>query len=319
MMTKGCAEMGSVLTGKTDSALSIKFKMLQNKRYFEGYVMVLPFILLFAVFVIIPVVWGLVLSLTHYNMMQTMLWAGFSNYIELFLNDDLFITALRNTVWFAAIAGPIGFLASFFFAWVINQLKFRDAFSLAFYAPSIVSGIAISIIWLYLFSSDRLGLVNSTLLDLGFISEPMLWTMDPQLIMPLIIVISVWMSLGTGFLTNLAGLSNINIELYEAGAIDGVKNKFQELYYITYPQMKPQLLFNAIMSTVASLNVHEIAVTVAGFPSPDYSAHTLVGHMYDHGFIRFELGYASAIAFVLFLMNFLLGRLFMRLFSTKDE
>lgn len=307
------------ISEKTGSTVPERFKMLEYKRYFEGYMMILPFMLLFAVFVVIPVFWGLILSLTHYNMMQPMIWAGFTNYIELFLNDDLFITALRNTFWFAAIAGPAGFLASFFFAWVINQLKFRDAFSLAFYAPSIVSGIAISIIWLYLFSSDRLGLVNSTLLDIGAISEPLLWTMDPQLIMPLIILISVWMSLGTGFLTNLAGLSNVNIELYEAGAIDGIRNKFQELLYITYPQMKPQLLFNAIMSTVASLNVHEIAVTVAGFPSPDYAAHTIVGHMYDHGFIRFELGYASAIAFVLFAMNFLFGRLFMKLFSTKDE
>jgi len=299
------------------SALS--FRMLRYKRWLEGYIMVMPFLLLFAVFVVIPVIWGLVLSVTHYNIVQPMRFAGLSNYAELITNDDLFLTAFRNTVKFAIIAGPVGFMSSFLFAWVINQLKFRNLFSLAFYAPSIVSGTAMSVIWLYLFSSDRYGMVNNLLLRLGFIRDPLLWTMDPQLIMPLIILITLWMSLGTGFLTNLAGLSNVNLELYEAGAIDGIRNKFQELWYITYPQLKPQLLFNAIMSTVASLNVYEIAVSVAGFPSPDYSAHTIVAHMYDYGFIRFELGYASSIAFLLFLMTFLLGRLFMKLFSSKDE
>jgi multiple sugar transport system permease protein len=217
------------------------------------------------------------------------------------------------------ISGPVGFLSSFFFAWVINQLRFKLGFTLAFYAPSITSGVAMSVVWMILFSSDRYGYINSFLYKLNIISEPMLWTKDPLLIMPVIIVISLWMSLGSGFLTNLAGLSTINIELYESGKIDGIKNRFQELFYITMPLMKPYLLFNAIMSTVSALNMNDIAVSVAGFPSPDYAAHTIVAHMNDYGFTRYELGYASAIAIVLFAMKFIFGRIFFKLFSDKDE
>lgn len=293
-----------------------KKKGFLSARDVQGYVLFSPFALLFLAFIIIPIVWGIVLSLTHYNIVQPMRPAGLSNYVELFTNDDLFLKALGNTLRFALISGPIGFLSSFFFAWVINQLAFRNAFSLAFYAPSIVSSIAISVIWLYLFSSDRYGLVNTALLNLGLIHSPILWTKDPTYIMPLIIMISVWMSLGSGFLTNLAGLTALNPELSEAGAIDGVRNRFQDLYYVILPQMKPYLLFNAIMAVVNSLNVYDVAVSVAGFPSPDYSAHTIVAHMYDYGFIRFELGYASAIAFVLFLLNFSLGKIFMKILST---
>jgi multiple sugar transport system permease protein len=288
------------------------------RRYLEGYTMLLPFALVFFFFVVIPVLWNFGLSFTHYNIMQPMRFAGFTNYIELLINDELFLRAVKNTLGFAVIAGPAGFLASFFFAWTINQLRARNAFSLAFYAPSIVSGMAVSIVWLTLFSSDRYGWINSLLLNLDLIKGPILWTKDPKYIMPLVIIISVWMSMGSGFLTNLAGLANLNPELNEAGQIDGVKGRFQDLIYIVIPQMKPYLLFNAIMAIAGSLNVYDITVAVAGFPSPDYSAHTIVAHLYDYGFIRFELGYASAIAFILFLLNFLIGRFFMKVLAEKD-
>jgi len=309
-----------------DEAATSRIRLL-NERHIRrqkrrtqltGYLMLLPYLLVFVVFIIIPVIWGLVLSLTHYNIVQPMRWAGLTNYIEMFTNDDLFLTAFRNTLTFAIIAGPVGFLSSFLFAWVINQLKFRNAFSLAFYAPSITSGLALSVVWLYLFSPDRYGFVNNLIIRTGIIREPILWTMDPDSIMPLVILISLWMSLGAGFLTNLAGLNNIPHDLYEVGAIDGVRNKFQELLYITLPQMKPYLLFNAIMSTVAALNVSDLATAIAGFPSPDYAAHTIVVHMNDYAFTRFELGYASGIAFFLFLFNFTLGRIFMKLLASDD-
>jgi len=297
--------------------MSLKYGRV--KRWATGYVMAAPFYLMFVLFIVIPVIYGLVLSLTRYNIVQPMKFNGIENYRQLFTADDLFLKSIGNTLKFAVVAGPIGFICSFFFAWIINQLKFRNVFSLAFYAPSIVSGLALSIVWLSMFSSDRYGHINNLLLKLGAIQEPLLWTMDPKLIMPLIILISVWMSMGSGFLTNLAGLNTINAELYDAGSIDGIRNPFQQLWYITMPQMKPQLLFNAIMTVVGSLNVYDLAVSVGGNPSPNYSAHTIVGHMYDFAFVRFELGYASAIAFVLFLMNFLLGQLCMKLFSTKEN
>ncbi len=295
--------------------MSTTRKKKWTRRDVEGYLLLAPFALLFLLFVLFPILWSAALSLTNYNIVQPMTFAGLKNYVDLFTEDDLFLKAISNTLSFAVVSGPVGFLCSFFFAWVINQLKCSKVYSLAFYAPSIVSGVAISVIWLYLFSSDRYGLVNTMLLNMGLIQSPILWTKDPNYIMPLIILISVWMSMGSGFLTNLAGLTGLNSELSEAAQIDGIKNRFQELIYVILPQMRPYLLYNAIMAVVGSLNVYDIMVSVAGFPSPDYSAHTIVTHMYDYAFIRFELGYASAIAVVLFAMNFICGRVCMKLLS----
>jgi multiple sugar transport system permease protein len=293
-------------------------RFLKYKKYTAGYLFLLPFFVLFAMFIIIPVIWGFFISFNSYNIINPMKWIGLSNYINLFTNDDMFIKALQNTLYFAVIAGPIGFISSFFFAWVINQLKLRNAFSLAFYAPSITSVLAISVVWLSMFSSTRVGIINNFLINLGLITDPIGWTIDPKYIMPLIIFISVWMGLGTGFLTNLAGFATMNPDIYEAGKIDGIKNRFQELFLLTIPQMKPQLLFNAILSIVASLNVYDLTVQIAGFPSPDNCALTLVSYMYDRGFVRFELGYASAISFVLLLISFVLGQIVMKAFSEKD-
>ncbi|MCI8361394.1 MAG: sugar ABC transporter permease [Clostridiales bacterium] len=285
----------------------------------SGYLMAAPFILLFIIFIVVPVVWSLILSLTHYNIVQPMTWAGLDNYKDLFTNDDLFITACKNTFTYAIIVGPAGFLLSFLFAWLINQLKFRNAFAMAFYAPSLTGAVSMSVIWLVLFSSDRYGYINDKLISLGLISEPILWNTDPTYIMPVIIIIALWSSMGQGFLTNLAGLNNIPQDRYEAAQIDGIRNKFQELIYITLPSVKPQLLFNAVMGVVGALGVFDLATGIAGFPSPDYAAHTIVAHMYDYAFLRFELGYASAIAFILFILNFGLGRIFMKVFSSKGE
>ncbi len=288
------------------------------KRHGAGYLFLLPFLLLFTIFIVIPVFVSLFTSLTNYNMLQPPNWAGLTNYKLLFLDDQVFITALSNTLIFALITGPIGYIMSFIAAWVINQLKMRNAFSLAFYAPSITSGIAMSVVWMYFFSGDRYGLFNNILINIGIISEPVLWNMDPKYILGVIILISIWMSMGTGFLVFLAGLQNVPREYYEAGAIDGIKNKFQELFYLTLPMVKPQLLFGAINAIVASFGVFDIAVSVAGMPSPNYAGHTIVAHLYDYAFIRFQMGYASAVAMFLFLMTFILGRVVMKLLSSRD-
>ncbi len=293
-------------------------KFLKRKKNIVAYLFLIPFFLLFTLFVIIPVLWGFFISFTSYDLINPMKWQGLANYIDLVTNDELFIVALKNTLYFAVVAGPIGFISSFFFAWVINQLKFRNGFSLAFYAPSITSVMAISVVWLSLFSSNRTGIVNNFLLKISAVAEPLGWTIDPKYIMPLIIFISVWMSMGAGFLTNLAGLATRNMEIYEAGKIDGIQNRFQELFLLTIPQMKPQLLFNAIMAIVSSLNVYDLTVQIAGFPSPDNCALTLIAHMYDYGFVRFELGYASAISFVLLIISMIMGQIVMKLLSEKE-
>ncbi len=278
-----------------------------------------PFVILFTIFVVAPVVTAIGLSFTNYNMMQTPQFVGLTNYRLLFLDDEVFMIGLANTLKFAIITGPVGYLLSFFAAWVINQLKFKRAFALAFYAPSICSGIAMSTVWMVIFSSDRMGYLNNILLNMGLIDEPILWNTDPNYIMGVVMFISLWMSMGTGFLVFLAGLQNVSKSYYEAAAIDGVKNKFQELFYVTLPMMKPQLLFGAINAITSAFGVFDIAVSVAGMPSPNYSAHTIVSHLYDYAFIRFQMGYASAGAVVLFIITFALGKIVMRVLSSKDE
>lgn len=288
-------------------------------QYKVGTILFAPFFLLFALFVVVPVVEAVGLSFTNYDMVQTPRFLGFNNYKLLFMDDDIFLLALKNTLLVAIIAGPIGFLASFFMAWIINQLRARNAFALAFYAPSITSSVALSTVWLYFFSSDRYGLINNFLINIGLISTPILWNQDAVTILPVVILIQIWMSMGTGFLVFLSGLQTIPGELYEAGAIDGIKSKLSELWYITLPQMKPQLLFGSVTAVSGVFGVFDIPVAFAGMPSPNYAAHTLVAHMYDYAFIRFEMGYASAVAVVLFVITFFIGQVLLRLLSSKND
>lgn len=280
-----------------------------------GYAMQLPFVILFTVFVLAPAIIAIGLSFTDYNMFQTANFVGLKNYELLMVDDTIFWTAAKNTLIYAVIVGPVGYLMSFFAAWVLNQLKMRNAFALAFYAPSITSGVAMSSVWLYFFSSDQYGLINNALLSVGFIDDPILWTQDPKTILTVIIIISVWMSMGTGFLVFLAGLQNVDKSLYEAGAIDGIRNRFQELKFLTLPQMKPQLLFGAITAVTNAFGVFDVAVSVSGLPSPSYAGHTIVAHLYDYAFIRFQMGYASAVATILFIVTFLIGRVVTRALS----
>lgn len=301
-----------------DSSGSIKTAVRKFiKKHLSAYAMLLPFLILYSIFTIIPIIVALSLSFTNYNMFQIPKFVGLKNYELLFLDDKIFLTALSNTFIFSFIVGPIGLIMSFFSAWVLNQLKMRNAFALAFYAPSITSGVAMSVIWLYFFSSDRYGLINNALISIGLIDDPILWVQDPKYILGVIMLISVWMSMGTGFLVFLAGLQSINKEYYEAAAIDGIRSRWQELKYITFPVMKPQLLFAAITTVSNSFGVFDIAVSVAGLPSPNYAGHTIVAHLYDYAFIRFQMGYSSAVATVLFIITFTFGRVIMRLLTDK--
>ncbi len=286
-------------------------------RYKTMYLFMTPFTILFIIFVIAPVLTAVYLSFTYFNMLEEPSWINLSNYRLLFLEDDIFLIGVKNTLIFAVITGPLGYVVSFTLAWFINRLRFRQIYTLIFYAPSITSAIAMSVIWLYLFANDRYGLLNYGLIELGLITEPVAWLQEQSTIMPVIIIISLWMSMGTSFLVFLAGLQSVPQELYEASWVDGVTNPIQEVFYVTLPVMKPQLLFGAVMAIVNSFAVFQIAAQVAGLPSPLYAGHTIVAHLYMHGFIHFEMGYAAAIAVVLFIMTFVLARVSMRLFSEK--
>lgn len=293
------------------------FKQLV-KEYRTGTLLVLPFLILYLVFVMGPIVISAGMSLTDYNLLETPNFVGFDNYKVLFLEDDVFITAIKNTLIFAVIAGPIGLFMSFILAYIINGKPFSKFFSLLFYAPALTSGIAMTVVWMYFFSSDRYGFINNILFQLGIINEPLLWNIDGKYILTVVIIISVWMNMGSGFLVFFAGLKNTSKELMEAGKIDGIRNSTQELYYIIIPQMKPQLLFGCINSVTTSLGVFEIAMGVAGFPSPNYAGHTIVAHLYDYAFVRFQMGYAAAVAMVLFLVTFVLGKILTKVLSSND-
>lgn len=281
--------------------------------------MVAPFMILFFIFTVIPVVLSLVLSLTSFNMLEFPRFVFMDNYITLFLDDDLFITALKNTLIFACITGPASYIISFVVAWFINELspKIRAVVTLVFYAPSISGNVYL--IWKTMFSNDAYGIVNGLLLDMGVIDSPILFLSNAKYIMPLCIAVSLWTSLGTSFLSFIAGLQGIDKSLFEAGAIDGVKNRWQELWYITLPSMKPQLMFGAIMSITSSFGFGSIVTEIAGNPPVDYVGYTLQLHLAEYQNNRWEVGYASAISFILFLMMIGANVLVTRIISKLGE
>ena len=293
---------------------------MDTRKSITGYLFLAPFLILFITFTMIPIAVAMGLSLTNYNLVQTPEFVGLTNYRNLILEDDVFLKSLSNTIIFAILTGPTGYLASFMMAWLITLMnKGRGAFALAFYAPSLTSGIAMSTIWLIIFSGDRNGYLNNFLMDLGLIVEPILWTKDADFLKWVIVIISVWMSMGTGFLVFLAGLQNIDPSLYEAAKVDGMKSRLQELRYITLPLMKPQLLFGAVNAVVGAFGIFDVATSVAGMPSPNYAAHTIVAHLYDYAFIRMNMGYASAVAMILFIMTFVIGRICFYVFRSEED
>lgn len=258
--------------------------------------------IIFTCFTVIPVVISLVLSFFSFNMLELPSFVGWENYARLFLSDDVFMTSLKNTLLFAIITGPVSYVACFLFAWIINELtpKIRAFMTVIFYAPSISGNVFF--IWLIIFSGDTYGYLNGFLMQTGFLLEPIQWLRDEKYILGVVILVQLWLSLGTAFLAFIAGLQTIDKTLIEAGAVDGIKNRWQELWFITLPSMKPQLLFGAVLQITMAFAVADISMALAGFPSVNYAAHTVVTHLIDYGTIRFEMGYASAIATVLFII-----------------
>jgi len=277
----------------------LKEQLIKNIPY---YVMLAPFLVLFTMFMLIPVLSSIVISLTDFNMVQKPNFVGINNYLHLFLDDEVFVKAIQNTLVFAVITGPVGFLLSFVVAWLVNELgrHTRSFITLIMYAPSLTANVFI--IWVFIFSGDAKGFINNMLIKIGFIRDPIPWLSGSQYSFSAVVIVIIWLSLGAGFLSLVAGLQSLDRAYFEAGAIDGISNRWQELYYITLPQMGPQLLFSAIMSISGSFAVGNVPMALTGFPSTNYSTHTLLLHMQDYATNRFEMGYASAIAVVLFII-----------------
>ena len=273
------------------------------RRHKTSYLFILPYCLLFTVFILAPVLVSIGLSFTYFNVLETPRFVGWQNYVDLFFADEVFLTAVKNTFLFAVITGPIGYFMALFIAWMINDIrnkKIRAFMTLLFYAPTI-SGQAY-IVWKYIFSSDTYGFANAWLMKLGITYSAHLWFEDQKYIVPILIIVVLWMSMGTGFLSFIAGLQNVDQSLYEAGYMDGVKNRFQELWYITLPSMKPQLMFGAVMQITSSFAVSQISLDLVGFPSVNYAGHTIMTHLHDYGNLRYEMGYACTIAVLLFMI-----------------
>lgn len=282
--------------------------MKKAKKMKTCYAFLLPYAIIFLTFYVVPVFTSIYYSFTYFNILESPRFIGLDNYINLILQDDVFLTSVKNTFVIAVITGPIGYIMAFIFAWFINELPrwIRAIAVIVFYAPSIAANIFQ--IFAIFFRGDAYGYVNAFLINLGIINAPILWLTNPQYMMPVIIIVILWMSLGTGFLAFVAGLQGVDAAQYEAGYVDGVKNRWQELWYITLPNMKPMLLFGAVMSITQAFGVADVPRALAGFPSTDNAASTVVLHLFDYGFIRFEMGYASAIATMLFLAMILCNK-----------
>ena len=280
------------------------------------YAMLLPFMSLFIIFTVVPVVMSLPMGFTNFNMIETPKFVGLSNFYTLFLIDDVFLIAVRNTLIFAIFTGPFSYILSFIIAWLINEMNafLKTFFTFVFYAPSMTTSVYVT--WQLILSGDSYGYLNAVLIDLGILNEPAQWLTDTNYILTVVIIVQLWMSMGAGFLAIRAGFQNIDKSMYEAGAIEGIKNRWQELFYITIPSMGPQLLFAAVIQISASFTVGVVGQNLVGLPSTDYAAHTIMNHATDYGNIRYEMGYASAICFVLFAamllankgINWLLGK-----------
>ena len=279
------------------------------RKNWQNYVLMAPYLLLFFLFTLLPVLIAIVVSFTDYDLLTKPEFAGFDNYIRMLLDDDINLIAVKNTLIFALVTGPVSYLLCFFFAWLINDLTpwLRAVVTALFYAP-VLSGQAYTV-WRFIFSSDSYGILNGFLMRFGLIREPIGWLTDATYTLGVVIAVQLWLSLGTGFLAFIAGLHSVDRSLYEAGVIDGVHNRFQEVWFITLPTMKPQLLFGAVMQIVTSFSVADVSAQLAGFPSTEYNAETAVTHIMDYGLVRYEMGYACALATVLFLAMLLSNRL----------
>ena len=293
-----------------------------NGSAWSAFWLVLPFASLFIIFIAIPVFMSALLSLTYYNAIDAPRFIGFQNYIDMFTRDREFMMyVVPQTLKFAIIVGPGGYILSFIIAWMLAQLPrgIRTILALIVYTPSLAGGVFIGVIWKSVFSGDQFGYLNAFLMNLGIINAPIAWLTNPQYLLTITIFVALWSSFGIGFLSILASLCNLDQELFEAAHIDGIKNRFQETIYVTIPQMKGAMFFSAIMSITGAMSSGTLAVDLSGSnPTPQNSAQTILPHMNDYAFIRNELGYASALSVVLLLFVLVFSKIASKLFAEKD-
>lgn len=286
---------------------------------YAHWILLFPFLLLFLTLIILPILCAIGLSFTNYNGMETPDITFLDNYIRVFSKDAVFMQKiLPNTIIYAVLVGPGGFILAFFMAWLLSQLDDvpRTILAVILYLPSMTAGVTVSTVWAVIFSGDRTGYLNSLLLRLNLIQSPITWLQNEDTLMPIMIIVALWSSMGIGFLSILSGIMNVNKELYEAARLDGVKNRVQEALYVTIPSIRPQLLFGAVMAVVNAFNSAGLGVALSGSnPTPGYAGSIIVNHIDDFGFIRYEMGYAAALSVVLLLIISLASKVAYKLFG----
>ena len=284
--------------------------------------MLVPYALLFSVFIAFPIAGAITLSLTFFDLVQAPVFAGLANYISLLTQDETFFRhVLPNTLQFALIVGPGGYVVAFLLAWMLAQMTKgpRTIFALCLYMPSMAGGVFVSVVWTTIFSGNQSGFVNALLLNWNLIDQPVQFLLSPDYLMTIMILVSLWSAMGIGFLAMLAGILNVNEELYEAAYIDGLSNRYQEIIYITIPSLKPQMLFGAVMAIVGAFNNGAIGVMLSGSnPTPQYAGQLITNHIDDFAFQRFEMGYAAAVSVVLLCMVWVFSKLAYALFGERD-
>lgn len=308
----------------SDTVLRTKPKRTKRAKKEEriAYAFVFPYAIMFCIFIIIPVIIAIGLSFTYFDTVRQPIWIGFTNYINILTDDPVFMQyVLPNTIKYAVIVGPGGYILSFILAWILSQItpKLRTLFALIIYSPSLTGGVTMAVVWRIIFAGDSSGYLNSILLQLGLITEPIVYLQSQEYLLLIMIIVTLWSSMGVGFLAILAGILNVDTEMYEAGYIDGIKNKFQEIIYITIPSIKPQMLFGAVMAIVGTFAAAGIGVSLSGSnPTPQYSGQLIVNHIEYYGFNKYEMGYAAALSVLLLIGIYLMSKLAFKLFRDKD-
>ncbi|MCV2231525.1 sugar ABC transporter permease [Acholeplasma manati] len=300
---------------------SLGYKIAHSDKL-SALVFVGPYYVLFSIFIIIAVLAAVLLSFTYFNTIEFPTMSGLKNYVDIVTTDNTFMQViLPNTIKFALIVGPGGYLLSFILAWSLAQLphKLRTVLAIIFYSPSMTMGVAMVVVWSAVFSGDQAGYLNHFMLQMNLIAEPVQWLQSPQHLMNIMIIVSLWGSMGVGFLAMLSGILNVDKEIFEAAYMDGISNKFQEIFFITIPLMKPQMLFGAVMMIVSTFQAGAIGVQLSGSnPTPQNAGQLILNHIEDFGFIRFEMGYAAALSVILLILVALISKVAKTYLTEKE-
>jgi len=294
-----------------------------SKRTKWAYIFVAPAMLVLTIFVFVPVIASFFLSFTEYDGIYSPKIVGLKNYINILFNDPLFWKAVKNTLVYVIVTVPLGIGVSLLVSLALYQkIKFSSLFRTGFFLPTVTSIAAVSVVWRWIYAGDKYGFLNFVLTKLGITSMLQDWLMQPSTTLPAIIVMSIWGGVGYNSIILLSGLQSIPDSIFEAAKIDGV-SALEKFWYITLPMLKPVMLFLVIMSTINSFQVFEQVYIMASsteyFGGVLYSALTIVPYLYERAFKRFMLGYASALAYLLFIIIFIFTLIYMKISKFYEE